>query len=83
MKNHIFPFIASIIVLSSCKSEYSERMQNAKLLKAEYTYIEKIYQNTENHKLQFYLNDLKTKIEQEAKISGNEELFLKEIWREK
>ena len=83
MKIQLFTLAASVLLFNSCQSEYSERMQNEKFLKAEYTDIEKIYQNTENHKLLYYLNDLNTKIEFEAKISGNEELFLREIWREK
>jgi hypothetical protein len=79
MKNNIFIFMISFVVLYACKSEYSERMHNAKLLKAEYVCIEKDCIKPENHKLQYYLDVLKNKIKKEAKISGNEEFFLKEI----
>lgn len=80
MKNIILTLIVSVVVLSSCQSEYSERMQKAKLLKANYTRIEKTYKNRENQRLKYFLHDLKTKIKYQAKASGNESLFLKEIW---
>ena len=68
--------------MGSCKSEYEERLEEAKVLK------EQIHLVQVNHHLlpEAHLEDeielLETKIYFHAKVSGNEELFLKEVFGE-
>lgn len=67
--------------LQSCQSEYSERMAKAIELKKKHTEIQNILTESKNADLKAALSDIEKQIEIQAAISGNEELFLKELWR--
>lgn len=67
--------------LSSCQSEYSERMAAAIELKGKYMEVKDIMNESNNPNLRPMLNEIEEEINLQAKISGNEELFLKEIWK--
>lgn len=77
-------FISAILFglgLQSCQSEYSERMAKAVELKRKHSEIQNILMDTENPSLKAELTDIEKEIKIHAAISGNEELFLKELWR--
>lgn len=66
--------------LQSCQSEYAERMTKAIELKRKHTALKVMMTESENPGLKNLMSDLEKEISLQAKISGNEELFLKEIW---
>jgi hypothetical protein len=68
-------------ILLSCQSEYAERMENAIALKIKYLEVKDIMTKSNNINLMKTLEDIENEINFHAKISGNEELFLKEIWK--
>ena len=77
-------FITAIFIglgVQSCQSEYSERMAKAIELKKKHTEIQNILSESKNPGLKAALNDIEKEIRIQAAISGNEELFLKELWR--
>ena len=67
--------------LQSCQSEYSERMARAIELKRKHTALKVMFTESENPGLKSLIGELEKEITIQAKISGNEELFLKEIWK--
>lgn len=67
--------------LSSCQSEYSERMATAIELKGKYMEVKDIIDESNNSNLRPMLTEIEEEINLQAKISGNEELFLKQIWK--
>ena len=77
-------FIATVFIglgLQSCQSEYSERMAKAIELKKKHTENQNILIESKNPGLKAALSDIEKEIKIQAAISGNEELFLKELWR--
>lgn len=77
-------YISTIFIglgLQSCQSEYSERMAKAISLKKKHTEIQNILVESQNPSLKATLSDIEKEIRLQAEISGNEELFLKELWR--
>ncbi|MFN5416951.1 MAG: hypothetical protein ACK5B9_07855 [Flavobacteriia bacterium] len=77
-------FILTIFIglgFQSCQSEYSERMAKAIELKKKHSEIQNILIESKNPNLKATLNDIEKEIKIQAAISGNEELFLKELWR--
>jgi hypothetical protein len=77
--------ILSLFLLSlgiqSCQSEYSERMKKAIALKRKHTELRNILLQTENASIKTLISDLEKEITVQAKISGNEEKFLKDLWK--
>lgn len=74
----LLAFGASIFIMSSCSSEYTERLNKAKELKAE---LEKAI--SQQRELGIQSHEEVLAIQQEinfhAKVSGNEELFIKQL----
>jgi hypothetical protein len=68
------------ILVASCQSEYGERMNKALQLKKEYQKVHIHLQNSKNPNLITQLSEIKKEIRFHATVSGNEQLFLKEIW---
>lgn len=64
----------------SCQSEYSERMSKAMKLKMEYKKVRNDMYDTKNPFLKLQLSEIEKEIKFHAILSGNETLFLKEIW---
>jgi hypothetical protein len=82
MKLSIVSLLLVIISLPSCKSEYEQRLEEARELRESMELVEanrSIYE-------EYDLVSEKELIEQEirflAKVSGNEKLFLKEIYED-
>jgi hypothetical protein len=65
----------------SCQSEYAERMKKAIELKRKHTELRNILNQSEKPTLKTLLSELEREISIQAKISGNEEMFLKELWK--
>jgi len=82
MKLILVSLLLVIISLSSCKSEYEQRLEEARVLKKSMALVEANSSIYEEHE---FLNK-KELIEEEirflAKVSGNEKLFLKEIYED-
>ena len=66
----------------SCQSEYSERMANAVELKRKHSELKNMLVESTNPGLKTLISDLEREIYLQAKISGNEDLFLKELWKD-
>jgi hypothetical protein len=71
--------LVSALSNTSCESEYSERMCKAIVLKKKHEELK----STNKRNLKEVLNDIEQEIKNHATLSGNEELFLKEIWENK
>ena len=68
-----------IVSFSSCTSEYEERLEEAKELKARLSMIEESNFVSPNDELMREMEKLESEIGLLAKVSGNEELFLAEL----
>ena len=68
-----------IVSFSSCTSEYEERLEEAKELKARLSMIEESNFVSPNDELMREMEKLESEIGLLAKVSGNEELFLTEL----
>jgi len=66
--------------LQSCQSEYGERMSQALKLKQEYQKVQSDMYGSNNPSLKIQLSEIEKQIKFHAVLSGNEPLFLKEIW---
>jgi len=66
--------------LQSCQSEYSERMSEAIKLRNEYQKVREDMYQSNNAFLKVELSAIEKEIRFHAKLSGNETLFLKEVW---
>ena len=80
MKKVIFIVLGIGFLVTSCQSEYGERMKKAIELKKEYQKVHTSLQRSKNPNLISQLSEIKREIEFHATVSGNEQLFLKEIW---
>lgn len=79
MKKRLLFAVLAVISMTSCKSEYEERMEKAREIKCE---MERLTQQSQvmGLKLDTELNELESQIEFHAKVSGNKDLFLKELF---
>lgn len=66
--------------VTSCQSEYSERMDKALKLKKSYLDLKQKVSETGDEKILIQLSNIEKEIKVQALISGNEETFLKEVW---
>lgn len=64
----------------SCQSEYGERMSKAMELKRQYQQVQHHMDEQESSLLKAQLSNIEKEIEFHAALSGNESLFLEEIW---
>lgn len=64
----------------SCQSEYGERMSKAIALKKKYENVLLHCNNAKNPMMKLQLNAIKKEIQFHATVSGNEQLFLEEVW---
>lgn len=72
--------ILVVIGATSCQSEYGERMKKALKLKKEYQKVHGSLVQSKDPVLKIQLSEIKKEILYHAAISGNEQLFLQEIW---
>lgn len=82
MKLILVSILLVILSLSSCKSEYEERLEEARELKARMTLVEANLSIYEQCDLPNEIKSLQEEIEFLAKVSGNEKLFLQEIYND-
>jgi len=64
----------------SCQSEYGERMSKAIALKKKYENVLLHCNNAKTPSMVMQLNAIKKEIQFHATVSGNEQLFLEEVW---
>lgn len=79
MKSLLLPVLfLSVLALTSCSSEYAERLDKAKELKLE---LSKAIEDQERIGLDFNdeIAEIIKEIDFHAKVSGNEELFIQEL----
>ncbi|MCR9172373.1 MAG: hypothetical protein NXI10_07785 [bacterium] len=67
------------VSLASCKSEYEERLQEAKNLQERYLLVEESNMMSPREELAEEMRDIKSEIEYLARVSGNEYMFYKEL----
>ena len=72
--------IVIVVILTSCKSEYEERLIEAKNLKLEMELLKNNQQLIFDDRFAEEIEDLKNKINILAKVSGDESLFLREVY---
>lgn len=71
-----------ILSLSSCKSEYEERLEEARELKERISLVEENISMDDQYDLPNEIQVLQEEIQFLAKVSGNEKLFLKEVYND-
>lgn len=81
----IFPLLIVAVACSitSCQSEYEERMEKAIVLKNQYELLDRNASSTTAAELADRKVSIREQIEFHAKLSGNERLFLNSVWKEK
>lgn len=82
MKLSLVSLLLVLLPLSSCKSEYEERLEEARELKARMSLVEANLSIYEQYGLPNEIAELQQEIEFLAKVSGNEKLFLQEIYND-
>lgn len=76
----LLTFIAFCLSLTSCTSEYEERLQEGKTLKARLTGLKSNDLMYSGETSSIEEKEIVNEINLLAKLSGNEQLFLKEIF---
>ena len=71
-----------LLSLSSCKSEYEQRLEQARKLKDRMSLVEANISMNKHSDLSNELELLHEEIQFLAKVSGNEKLFLKEVYND-
>ena len=71
-----------ILSLSSCKSEYEERLEEARELKERMSLVEANIAIYKKYGISNEKELLEDEIQFLAKVSGNEKLFLEEIYKD-
>ncbi len=81
MKSRILLLLFIVVSgLPSCQSEYGERLSIAMQLKREYKEVEATMHDSKDPVLKVHLNRIEKEIKFHATLSGNESLFLEQIW---
>jgi glycine cleavage system protein P-like pyridoxal-binding family len=65
--------------LGSCTSEYEERLEEAIELKERFLIVEESHFISPNEHLETEMKKIEREIQLLAKVSGNEELFMKQL----
>ncbi len=71
--------LLTLLCLTSCTSEYEERLEEGKNLMNRLKKVEGSSDYLSDHQLKVEISQIKNEINLLAKVSGNEILFLKEI----
>lgn len=81
MKLTTLLLLLSMVVLgASCTSEYEEQLMEGAKLKERLTMMESTKNLTKDQNLDVEIEKLRNEITYLAKVSGNEELFMKELF---
>ncbi len=70
------------ITLFSCKSEYEERLEQARVLKQRMQLVESNFSSNNAKIMSNELQTLHEEIQFLAKVSGNEKLFMEEVFND-
>lgn len=70
------------LTLFSCKSEYEERLEQGRELKERMQRVESNLANTYAENLFYELQSMHAEIQFLAKVSGNEKLFMQEVFND-
>ena len=65
---------------ASCTSEYEERLSQGLNLKERLAIVEQSYSMFSNDRLSSEIEEIRNEINLLAKVSGNEELFLQQVF---
>lgn len=79
MKVLTFLLLLGLVLFTSCKSEYQERLEQAKDLKERISVLEESNFVNPNQELMKEIDEMEARIRFLAKVSGNEEMFLSEL----
>lgn len=71
--------LAMSVTFVSCKSEYEERLQEAKRLQKRYLLVEESNMMDPKEELIQELQEIQSEIEYLARVSGNEYMFFKDL----
>lgn len=71
-----------VLVLPSCKSEYEERLEEARELKSRMLVVEGNLSMNNQARMSSEIEHLQEEIEFLARVSGNEKLFLQEVYND-
>jgi hypothetical protein len=82
MKLLLVSLLLILLSLSSCKSEYEERLEQARELRARLSLVESTNLMNEKSDLSSEVELLHQEIQFLAKVSGNEKLFLEEVYND-
>lgn len=74
--------VGGSLLLGSCKSEYEERLEQARELKEKMTMVQASNSLLPRQRLVTEIESLQEEINFLAKVSGNEELFLREVFQD-
>jgi len=75
----LFVMLAMSVTFVSCKSEYEERLQEAKRLQKRYLLVEESNMMDPKEELIQELQEIQSEIEYLARVSGNEYMFFKDL----
>ena len=83
MKNWIYLlFIIVGISSTSCTSEYEQRLEEGRILVDRLEIVEGTSDYISDNQFVFEVNEIVNEINLLAKVSGNEKLFLQEIYQD-
>ena len=68
-----------LLLLSSCKSEYEQRLEEARSLRNQLSIIENRYYLDPSPELKNEINAIELEIRKLARVSGHEDMFLTEL----
>lgn len=68
-----------VVIFTSCTSEYDECLEEAKELRQRYLMVEETNMVSPNEELLKELQKIESEIDYLAKVSGNEQLFFREL----
>lgn len=79
-----FSLVSLLVLFSlmSCESEYQQRLEQARKLKVRMSLVEAKISSNKHSDLSNEIELLEEKIQFLAKVSGNEKLFLKEVYND-
>jgi len=72
--------LLTVTFLFSCTSEYEERLNEGLFLKEKLALMERSHALTENDQYGREIEEIRNQIDLLAKVSGNEELFLQQVY---
>ena len=79
MRLRVLLSLMLVVIFTSCTSEYDECLEEAKELRQRYLMVEETNMVSPNEELLKELQKIESEIDYLAKVSGNEQLFFREL----